>query len=177
MKNQVVQLEPADLPSLRLLMDKANRYSYEKSGEYLWKRLDVASKQVKGHLLAGQVFGAKDAKDRIIAMLALADRDTYIWGDRGLDGSALYLHKLMKDPSISMPGIGHWLIGFAASRALDLGKVLRCDTKPSLESLVNYYQQLGFKVIGETAYPSTKEPALQMEANPEDVVNRIRVEL
>jgi hypothetical protein len=177
MKNQVVQLEPADLPGLRHLMIKANDYSKQKSGEYLWNKMEVAAKQVKGHLLAGQIFGVKDNAGNIVAAMALADNDTYIWGEKGLDGGALYLHKLMKDPSAAMPGIGLWLIGFAANQALESNKVLRCDTKPGLQGLMNYYEELGFIKVGETAYPSTKEAAVQMEADPKTVVNRLRVRL
>ena len=164
------------MPAIRLLMEKANLYSKQKSGVLLWNRMEVAAKQVKGHLLAGHCFGCFNSDGSLLAMIALTEEDPYMWGKEGQDGSALYCHKLMKDPETSPKGIGLILIAFVANEALRRHKkYLRCDSKASLRNLLSYYQGLGLATSRVTYYPSSKEEAVLLQADPREVIEKIKL--
>jgi len=83
--------------------------------------------------------------------------------EKGADETALYIHKLIKDPRAAEKGIGRILIEAAANKAKELDKkYLRCDIKSGTR-LLDYYTSLGFEYAGTTHYASNGMEATLLE--------------
>ncbi len=145
--SQIQLAKLSDLESILAIMDKANQYSLDKSGEPQWTAMNHARGELRTHLEQENCYVIKDKRGAINAIMTLTEEDTYAWGEEGLDQTALYFHKLMKDPESSLANPGLTLLSFAAREALRRGKShLRCDTVSSMKRLISYYESLGFRI-------------------------------
>lgn len=161
----------ADFAAISDMMDRANQYSLESGGALQWTLIERVRGQVQAHIEAREMYVVRSSGN-IIGAVALSERDG-AWGERD-DGSALYIHKLMKDPASGevSRALGSGLLRFCAGEAERRGKtVLRCDVKVDLARLVEYYKRHGFQVVGKTVYESTGLQAYLMEAAVSDLLN------
>jgi hypothetical protein len=164
-----------DLDDLFTILDRANQYAFDKTGKYQWQFIDNARNELRQDLAKGNCFVIKNKTNHIEAVIAISEQDTAFWGKQGADGTALYFHKLMKDPSNASPESGVSLIGFAATETLRRGKkVLRCDAKASMEIIIKYYERLAFQAKRHILYPLTGNKAMLLEADPKEVLERIQ---
>lgn len=84
-----------------------------------------------------------EAGDQPVATITLLDEDERIWGSRGLDNQALYIHKLARLGDY--PGAGREAMKFAEQYAKSMGRgVLRLDNPMVLDE---YYESLGFEAV------------------------------
>lgn len=80
-----------------------------------------------------------------IGTLCLQWEDEGIWGARGKDDQAGYVHGLAIRRSIAHRGIGARMLDWAAANVAENGRrFLRLDCARSSERLRRYYEQLGF---------------------------------
>ena len=90
-------------------------------------------------------------KNEPVATVSVQWDDREIWGERGFDGTAGYVHGLAVKRSAAGRGLGAALIDFAAGLTLAEGRhLLRLDCMAANEALRIYYRQQGFKLVGET---------------------------
>jgi hypothetical protein len=175
--NDLPKIERAgteDFKALKSLLNKANEYSLQKSGDFQWTFSWTAKQQLKRQLDNGDCYVIRSKDGDLMAAFSLTDEDDYMWSESGQDGTALYAHKLMKDPKIAPPHISKRLLGFAAQQTIDRGrKYLRCDAKISMGHLIAYYKDLGFKEKGRRIYPTTGQTALLLEADPAKLLKSI----
>ena len=107
----------------------------------------------------------KDDSNHVIAAFTLTQDDIERWGGEGVDGQALYCHKLMKDPNSSEPQVAKRFLAFAAQEAQKQNRpYLRCDVKASLTRLIDYYKSMGFYEKRRITYPTTQVEAILLEA-------------
>ena len=157
-----------DFHSLMAIMKLANDYSEEKSGDRLWTT-PHADKFFNKKILNGECYVIR-VNQQIASVIAIDESDEWSWGKNGLDGQALYVHKLMKDPNTRVKHSGFRLLNFAAQKALLKNKkYLRCDTKPTMKKLVSFYEKCGFRVTGEFKYPSSGLKGVHLEAEADEV--------
>lgn len=172
-KPLVQPAKQADLAKLEAILDRANRYAFEKTGKYQWQFPENARSELRQDLQQGNCFVIKDKAGDITAVIALCEEDTTFWGEEGADGQALYFHKLMKDPTKAEPNAGRVLLSFAAAEALRRGKkVLRCDAKVSMEKVLTYYKSLSFQTKHHIHYAISGNKAVLLEADPHEVLKR-----
>ena len=95
----------------------------------------------------GELFVYRNETGAIIGAVALTDSDES-WSD---GASAYYVHNLVTDPSVR--GVGRTMMNLVLAKARADGKrFLRLDCDASSAFLNRYYEELGFKPVGECAY-------------------------
>jgi hypothetical protein len=162
----------SDLEELTQIMDEANEYSLVLSGEPMWRFKELALSELTEHLKAGDCFVMK-VDQKIVASMTMTDSDS-LWGEHGADGTALYMHKLMKHHDCPVPDVGLDFLSFAAHKALELKRtLLRCDTIATQKRLIDYYIKLGFVIKKHFVYHPSERPGVFMEASVRDVLERI----
>ena len=168
-------IEPAnvsDFKELTRLLDKANEYSHEKSGLPAWGLKEYALRELEEHLNDGACYVMRDQL-KIVATMTITDTD-WLWGGKSADGTALYIHKLMKDPECRIRNIGLIFISFAAHKALTQNKkFIRCDVISSQKQLVKYYLKLGYIEKASFTYRPSGRPGVFLEADTEKLIRQI----
>lgn len=81
--------------------------------------------------------------------------DPMIWGERGTDGLAGYLHGFFQHPKAAGHGIGSALLAWAAQTIADRGKTYaRLDCMAENVKLCRYYRRQGFTEAGLACWPN-----------------------
>ena len=92
--------------------------------------------------------------DEPVATFSLRWQETELWGERGFDGQAGYLHGLAVDREIGGVGIGKVLMEWIASQIASRGRrYFRLDTAAYNPGLCGYYAREGFRPCGVTPHP------------------------
>jgi hypothetical protein len=168
----IVPANASDFKELTRLLDKANEYSLEKSGEQVWGLREYALRELAEHLKDGACYVMR-YKGKIVATMTITNED-WLWGDKSADGKALYIHKLMKDPECRILNIGLTFISFATHKALEQNKkFIRCDVISSQVQLVQYYLKLGFIEKATFTYRPSGRPGVFLEADAEKLISQI----
>jgi ribosomal protein S18 acetylase RimI-like enzyme len=163
-----------ELPQLKDILNRANDYAEEQSGNRQWRTMPHVYAQLEKNVADGDCYVIRNQDQQITAVIALSEQDVYMWDDQGDDGQALYVHKVMKDPEVAETGSGEKLLAFAAHEALRRSKpVLRCDVRGNMPKLIAYYERYGFIRQRSTAYKTTGEEAVLLEASPRAVIAAI----
>jgi ribosomal protein S18 acetylase RimI-like enzyme len=84
-----------------------------------------------------------------VGTLTIQRSDTEVWGERGIDGQAGYIHGMAIVRSAAGKRVGErmleWAIGTIAARGLSYA---RLDAMASNAALCSYYEHLGFRPLG-----------------------------
>jgi len=169
---ELVSIE--DYDQVEQLMDRANEYARQRSGDYLWHYLDFVRSLMRHNILNGQLYAIRNDEREITSTIAIIEEDKRIWGEIGVDGQALYLEKLMKNPQKAEPDEAKQLMVFAAKEAIRRGRpYLRCDTVSSQEGLVRYYQRLGFRDRGHFTYTPSNKPGILLEITARELIKNL----
>lgn len=141
---------PEDFEVLHAIMLDAARWLLSRGiDQWSWVEKPVGMRYLRERLEKAEVYLAF-AGDDAVATVSLQWEDAEIWGDRGSDGLAGYVHGLAVKRSASGRGMGKKLIDFASGVILAQGrKMLRLDCMAGNASLRSYYKQLGFRECGE----------------------------
>lgn len=163
----------ADYDELLSLLDKANLYALDRSGEPMWTAMQFVYNQVRSYIEAGYCYIIRD-RQKIMATMTITDKDEF-WKDSGSEDEALYIHKLMKNPESSVKNVGLVFLSFAAHETLrHKRKFIRCDTVPTQVRLINYYKKLGFIEKGRFVYPSSGRDGVLLEADAKEIIKNLR---
>jgi ribosomal protein S18 acetylase RimI-like enzyme len=114
-------------------------------GAPLWEPDQFQETWASGLASAGElVIGMSDGQP--VACMVMQDRDVQHWPEQS-PGSALYLHRIARRPSIQNAGWAGRLISWAEAHAAESGFAalrLDCDPRPQL---TNLYEGLGFRRV------------------------------
>jgi|HubBroStandDraft_4_1064222.scaffolds.fasta_scaffold351812_2 hypothetical protein len=169
---QIITAKTTDFKELTRIMDEANEYSRARSGEPAWKLKELALSELHEHVKAGNCFVMK-VDQKIVATMTITDSDTF-WGKPGTDGTALYVHKLMKHPGTHVRNVGLQFLSFAAHKAVQQHKeFLRCDTIATQKRLIDYYIRLSFVIKKHFVYLPSTRPGIFMEVFVQDLLEQI----
>src|SRR5690348_2580841 len=141
---------PEDFDALHAIMLDAARWLLSRGiDQWSWVAKPVGVRYLRERLEKAEVYLAF-VGDEPVATVSLQWEDAEIWGDRGSDGLAGYVHGLAVKRSASGRGMGKKLIDFATGVILaQRRKVVRLDCMAANAALRSYYKQLGFAEIGE----------------------------
>jgi ribosomal protein S18 acetylase RimI-like enzyme len=104
---------------------------------------------VRNRILTAETYLVSDPTDRPIATFTLLWKDEEIWGVRGLDGEAGYIHGLAVCRRAAGKGLGNVLLTLASNLiAQNSRRLVRLDCMAQNEALCNYYRRAGFTDLG-----------------------------
>lgn len=139
--SESINFRPAVIEDQEVLTDilqEAKTIKNQK-GDDAWGKRSFSPEETAELIAQGGVY-IGELGGLAVVSVTLLEEDERIWGDQGLDGKALYVHKLARMGDY--PGVGRQAMKFAEVRAKELGRtVLRLDNPTGLDS---YYESLGF---------------------------------
>jgi ribosomal protein S18 acetylase RimI-like enzyme len=101
---------------------------------------------VRNRILTAEAYLVFDRNDRPVATFTLQWKDEEIWGARGLDGNAGYVHGLAVCRRAAGKGLGTVLLALASNLiAQNSRRLVRLDCMAQNEALCNYYRRVGFE--------------------------------
>lgn len=143
-KYEISLAEERHVPSLRLLLNSAYKELADRGLNYTATFQDEAEtlKQIR----SGRAYLFFD-QDRLIGTINIREENWFT------NRNSAYLGKFAVLPSLKKNGLGGKIMVFAEALALSEGyESLQLDTAKPAEHLVNWYQKLGYKIIGETHF-------------------------
>jgi GNAT superfamily N-acetyltransferase len=145
-----------DFEALHSIMLDAARWLVSRGiDQWTWVEKPEGMRFLRQRLENAEVYLAY-LKEEPVATVSVQWDDREIWGERGYDESAGYVHGLAVKRSSSGRGLGAALIDFAAGLTLAEGRhLLRLDCMAANEPLRIYYLRQGFKLVGEHHSPKT----------------------
>ncbi len=111
-RNAPIAPEPAvpdDVEAILTLRDRAAAWM-EAQGAVGWAKGEMPRERLAARIEKGEVFVVRD-QGEVVAGVTVLDEDPDFWGERGHDGTAGYIHMLVRDRERSRPGSGS---GFSA---------------------------------------------------------------
>ncbi len=141
---------PEDFDALHAIMLDAARWLLSRGiDQWNWVEKPVGMRYLRERLEKAEVYLAF-VEDEAVATVSVQWEDAEIWGERGRDGLAGYVHGLAVKRIASGRGMGKKLIDFATIVVLVQGRnILRLDCMAPNAGLRSYYKQLGFRDCGE----------------------------
>ena len=118
-----------------------------------WRPQSRSWQALEARIGRGEVALVRD-EGRVVASVTLTWEDTECWGEVGLDGTAGYVHALVRDREQSASGIGGRLLGWAEAHIAARGRMLsRLDTRAESPGLHRYYAEHGYRPVGSVTVP------------------------
>ena len=117
-----------------------------------WGSEPFSERETRGLIKTGETYVVL-ADNKIIATFGLHDEDREIWGNS--DDKAWYIHRLAVAKDLHGKGVGEQIIKWIKQQAQQQNIVyLRLDCAAENSKLCNYYEKLGFKLVGNKKYPT-----------------------
>jgi ribosomal protein S18 acetylase RimI-like enzyme len=116
-------------------------------------------------------------KGRLVGTVSLMNKDEPVWGPRGLDGKAMYLHGLAVPREFSGKEIGSAMVCWAIVEANALKKSVRLDCMSENAKLCKYYEALGFVYVETKVFPTGLAARLYERTSSSANTCRSRVEV
>lgn len=110
--------------------------------------MEVGERILRDRLESQEVYLARrDAT--LIGTVTLQWSDSEVWGERGMDGSAGYVHGIAIRRSVGGMSVGDRLLQWVVERIRERGRnVARLDAMASNRALCRYYEERGFRPLG-----------------------------
>ena len=116
-------------------------------GDMVWGGYPFTYDEVGGLIEEGGMFTAV-VDNAIAGCVKLTETDERIWGEEGLDGKALYVHRLATADEFKGQRLGGRIIDLAGKHAESLGReLLRLDCPSKNELLCGYYLDEGLSLV------------------------------
>jgi GNAT superfamily N-acetyltransferase len=140
---------PGDVDELVGLRDRVARWLVER-GIQQWQPGEFSVARMRTWVDRGDVYVHR-REGRIVAAVAVLEKDPDIWGDQPAD--AAYVHLLMVDRAHAGAGLGAAALSYAEGRARDLGAHrARLDAVASNPWLRRWYEDRGYEVVGSRSF-------------------------
>jgi len=141
---------PEDYEILHAIMRDAARWLMSRGiDQWNWVEKPVGIAFLRKRLESAEMYFAF-VNNEAVATVSVQWDDPDIWGERGHDGLAGYVHGLAVKRSAAGRGMGEKLIDFAAGVILaNRRALLRLDCMAGNAALRSYYLNLGFCELGE----------------------------
>jgi GNAT superfamily N-acetyltransferase len=166
MNNHELQLSivPAtldDVPELVQVLQDASDTKQE-HGDNIWGTTPFTNEEVQNMVDGGHTYVAKTEDGTIAGTFVLQPEDERMWGSKGLDEQALYIHRLSARREFKGKGVGEQIISWVGQKARELQKpLLRLDCPYEQRSLCEYYERRGFYEVERrdiVASPKRRNP-------------------
>jgi predicted N-acetyltransferase YhbS len=135
----------ADVPAVASILDEATAYVQTKGSDQ-W-RVPFPRDELHDRVGRGELY-VVDFGDETAATFTLLLDDPFFWGARPAD--AVYLHKLAVRRAFAGQRLGErivdWILHEAAGRGREF---VRLDCQRDLPGIRDYYERLGFELVGE----------------------------
>ncbi len=103
--------------------------------------------------------------DQISCIFSICYSDRIIWRGRD-DKRALYLHRIVTNPVFKGNELFKEVLSWAKMHAVEKGlDFIRMDTWADNPSIIKYYKQFGFDVVGNLTTPHSHELSVQQRGN------------
>lgn len=154
---EVTKATPKDASVLGTILEEGRQYKLS-HGDYGWDVVPFTESdalEIIGHGIT--YLGKIDGQHA--GCIDLQWDDESIWGERGMDGQAGYVHRLAVRSRFRGQKIGSLLIGWAAQTVIEVGRpLIRLDCNPALTA---YYANLGFSHVGRAEMPTYSTELLE----------------
>ncbi len=143
----IVPATPNDAPELvRVLQDASD--TKQEHGDNIWGTKPFTEEEAQSMIDTGYAYVARTEDGTIAGTFILQPEDERMWGDRGVDEQALYIHRLSARREFRGKGVGEQIISWAGQKARELQKpLLRLDCPYEQRSLCEYYENRGFTEV------------------------------
>jgi GNAT superfamily N-acetyltransferase len=127
-----------------------------------WQPGEVTIDEVRTQIEVGEWHVLRD-EGGVVAGLRLLWQDELIWGNQ--PPVASYVHGMVTHRRLAGRGVGAELLGWAGSQTAAAGRqLLRLDYAETNPALGEYYEQLGFRVVGRREFTEKGwHPAVLLE--------------
>ncbi|MGA9723333.1 MAG: GNAT family N-acetyltransferase [Candidatus Binatus sp.] len=119
-------------------------------GNPQWKHwhMEAGEQMLRDRLEHHEVYLAR-RDGAAVGTLTIQWSDLEQWGERGLDGSAGYIHGVAITRNVGGQRVGERLLEWAVERIAARGRrFVRLDAMASNAALCRYYEQRGFRPLG-----------------------------
>jgi len=138
--------EVMDAGALASVLQQANSRK-QAHGDNAWSIYPFTTEEVLDLIEEGGMYTAK-IDETIAGCVKLTETDERIWGEEGLDGRALYVHRLATADTFRGQRLGGRIINLAGKHAESVGReLLRLDCPANNELLCGYYLYEGFSLV------------------------------
>ncbi|RSS76782.1 GNAT family N-acetyltransferase [Streptomyces sp. WAC06614] len=145
----------ADAGLLEQLFDRTARWMLA-GGIDQWKPGDRDAAHFRARMRDGEVWLAEDAEGRLCGAYELWWSDEEAWGVQ--PPVAGYVHRLMVARDVAPAGTGRLLLDHAERRIAGTGRErARLDCVSTNPRLLAYYQDAGYRVVGEFPHKEAKD--------------------
>ncbi|MEU6669113.1 GNAT family N-acetyltransferase [Streptomyces sp. NPDC046727] len=135
-----------DLSTLVRLRDDAARWMNSRGTTGQWQPGELDEAHFRRIMEDGEVWVAEVA-GRTVGAWELWWEDPDAWGPQ--PPTAGYVHRLMVDHAVALPGTGRRLLRAAERRVAEAGRTLvRLDCLAGNDRLTAYYVDAGYRVVG-----------------------------
>jgi ribosomal protein S18 acetylase RimI-like enzyme len=152
------------------------------SSQWAFFLTDEGKNLVRHRIETAETYLVDDSHAQLIATFTVQWDDEMIWGPRGLDGKAGYVHGLAVSRRAAGNGIGLQMLEWSANRiAQNARNLVRLDCMANNELLCNYYRRAGFADAGvydvvrtgswERLFVQLFERTIQRSSNTKDKGN------
>ncbi len=137
-----------------LLVQKLALWLREKGmDQWSYYETSPGENMIRRRIRAGNTYLAF-LEEELVATVSVLWEDPEVWGDKGSDGLAGYVHSMAVDRRYGNLGVGREMLQWALGMIAQAGKVSRLDCMSTNEFLNNYYQKSGFLPAGEKVFPT-----------------------
>jgi protein-tyrosine phosphatase len=141
---------PDELPQILALLTEGAARNRSAGSEHGWP-VPFPAELVTPSLTQGCVYFIQDTERTVLGTLTLLWEDPRVWGPRPPDAG--YVHRLAIRPQFSGRDLGRHALDWAAAEVKARHRsFLRLDTASSNPRLRQYYESLGFGVVGEASH-------------------------
>ncbi|MBW5481026.1 GNAT family N-acetyltransferase [Streptomyces bambusae] len=149
------QAEDKDAGTLAKVFDRAARWMHD-NGIEQWKPGDKDAGHFRRMMREGEVWLAADEDGRVLGAYELWWNDEEAWGVQ--PPVAGYVHRLMVERNVAPAGAGRRLLEHAERRIARTGRErARLDCVSTNPRLLAYYQDAGYRVVGEFPHKVGKD--------------------
>jgi ribosomal protein S18 acetylase RimI-like enzyme len=139
-----------DFEAARTVLSSAAAWARARGIERWWP-VPFPPERLRPALENGHLFVAESGGE-VVATLVFKWEDTRVWGDQ--PPVAGYVHMLAVRKDRPLRGLGELLLAWAADRTRENGRpLLRLDCLATNESLIRYYEGVGFRRVRVAPHP------------------------
>jgi GNAT superfamily N-acetyltransferase len=117
----------------------------QEHGDDIWGPAPFTEEEILRMIQSGFSYVVRTPDGKIAGSFVLQPSDERMWGDKGNDNQALYLHRLAARREFKGKGVGNTIISWAGQKARELDRpYLRLDCPYTQRTLCDYYKNRGF---------------------------------
>lgn len=140
----------ADFDQVYAILEEASKWLLSrKLPQWEWFLTEDGKAFIRRRIEIYETYLTNDAAGRPAGTFTLQWEDEYVWGERGKDGLAGYVHGLATARAAAGKGLGKALLDAAEKMIAARGrKFFRLDCIAHNQTLCDYYRAYGFKDLG-----------------------------